>query len=320
MIVPSLRPATLEDAALAADLMTASYPAFEEDPVVMRYRWEHPRTGWSIGRFIAELGKRPIAYVDWIHGPREQDTQFHCELGVYLDRARLDVQLLTFLWQWISDRAVAGGSRMLGAYAAEDEPEMLEALARTGYERDRIAKVWELDLRAHGPRLLEEAKEARTKARVAGYELLTLADWQAPRKFEAMHALDTRTRNDIPTTFPFLPETYENFVARMNSPDRRHDRLWLAVHGDDLAALSYLRFPPVRGSIWTGYTCSDAKHRGRGIARAVKLQSLGQAIELGVPVVYTDNDYENAPMLHINERLGYSSRPGFVELLKRVHK
>jgi RimJ/RimL family protein N-acetyltransferase len=84
--------------------------------------------------------------------------------------------------------------------------------------------------------------------------------------------------------------------------------------------MSYLRFPPVRGSVWTGYTCSDPEYRGRGIARAVKLQSLAQAVERGVPFVYTDNDSENAPMLHINEKLGYRPCPGFVSLLKRVSR
>jgi RimJ/RimL family protein N-acetyltransferase len=84
--------------------------------------------------------------------------------------------------------------------------------------------------------------------------------------------------------------------------------------------MSYLKFPPVRGSVFTGYTCCDPGYRGRGIARAVKLQTLAQAVELGVPVVRTDNDSENAPMLHINETLGYVRRPGFVEHLKRVTK
>jgi hypothetical protein len=34
--------------------------------------------------------------------------------------------------------------------------------------------------------------------------------------------------------------------------------------------------------------------------------------------VRTGNDAANSPMLHINERLGYERRPGFVEHHKRV--
>jgi len=52
----------------------------------------------------------------------------------------------------------------------------------------------------------------------------------------------------------------------------------------------------------------------------VKLESLAQAVELGVPRIGTDNDSENAPMLHINQRLGYEPRPGFVEHHKRVER
>jgi RimJ/RimL family protein N-acetyltransferase len=89
---------------------------------------------------------------------------------------------------------------------------------------------------------------------------------------------------------------------------------------DQPVAMSFLKFPPVRGRVFTGFTCSDPAYRGRGIARAVKLQTLAQAFQLGVPVVFTDNDSQNAPMLHINETLGYQLRPGFVEHLKRVTK
>jgi RimJ/RimL family protein N-acetyltransferase len=314
------RPAALGDAALAADLMTAAYPAFASDPVVTRYRWEHLRKGWSTGRHIAQVDGRPVAFLYWLHGPPEQDEKRHCEVGVSLDRPALDLDLLVTLWRWISDQAAAADSLILEAYAAEDEPEMLQALKNVGYERDRLEKVWELDLGARGAELMAEAGEAREKAEAGGYHLLTVGAWSAAQKFEGLHALDTRTRKDIPTTFPILPETFENFMERLSAPDRPHDRWWVAVRDDEPVAMSYLRFPPVRGSIWTGYTCCDIQHRGRGLARAVKLQSLAQAVELGVPYVYTDNDSENAPMLHINEELGYHSRPGFVGHLMRVSK
>jgi RimJ/RimL family protein N-acetyltransferase len=320
VIEPVFRPATLDDAALAADLMTASYPAYAQDPVVTSYRWQRSRRGWSLGRYIAEVDGEPVAFLDWLHGPPEQDPDRHCEVNVYLDTARLNLELLTFLWQWISSQAAQGGSRILEGYCGEDEPEMLEAMARVGFERDREERVWELDLGQHGDRLAGEAREAKAEAAADGIELLTVARWADPAALAKLHGLDDATRKDIPTTFPILPETLDDFVFRASAPDRPHDRWWIALDGDRPVATSYLRFPPVRGSVWTGYTCSDSAYRGRGIARAVKLQSLAQAVELGVPFVYTDNDAENAPMLHINEKLGYRSRPGLVGLLKRVEK
>ena len=312
------RPATLDDAEIASDVMTAAYPSLTQDPLLLRYRWKYPRTGYESQRFIAESAGRPIAFTLWIHGPWAQVPDRHCEVEVWLDREHLDLDRLLSMWSWISDRAIAEDSRLLLAYCAEDEPEMLESLARLDFKRERLEKVWELDLRQHASRLLKEAAEMRDRMEREGIVLTTLAEWTDGEKLPKLYELDALTRQDIPTSLPVLREQFEDFVRRTKGPDRRADRYWVALDGDRPVALSYLRFPPERGTIWTGYTCSHPDYRGRGIARAIKLQSLAQAVELGVPLVVTDNDAENAPMLRINERLGYVRRPGFVEHHKRV--
>jgi hypothetical protein len=53
-----------------------------------------------------------------------------------------------------------------------------------------------------------------------------------------------------------------------------------------------------------------------GVARALKLETIGQAIALGVSSIRTGNDAENAPILHINETLGYRPMPSWIEFLK----
>jgi mycothiol synthase len=314
----SYRPATFDDAELASDLMSLAYPAMRHDPVMTRFRWENLRQGYEAGRFIAERDAKPLAFLAWLHGPWAKLPERHCEVEVWLDRADLDAGLLDEMWTWIGEAAVEQGSLMLLAYCAEDEPEMLQALASLGYARERTEKVWELDLREHGVRLVQEAEDARDRMDREDVRLLTVADWEDKDRLRKLHRLNESTVQDVPHSLPIVPEVFEDFVKRFHSPDRRLDRWWIAVDGDQPVAMSYLKFPPVRGTVWTGYTCTDRDHRGRGIARAVKLQSLAQAAELGVTVVQTDNDSENAPMLHINERLGYVRRPGWVEHHKRV--
>jgi RimJ/RimL family protein N-acetyltransferase len=314
------RPAELKDAELAADLMTASYPPMPQDPVITRLRWEHPRRGFAYGRFIAERNATPVGLLTWVHGPWEQVKDGHCEVEVWLDLAALDRNLLIEMFSWIGDRAEAEGSRLLLAYCGEDEPEMLEALAALDYRPERTEKVWELDLKKHGSRLTAEAAKARDRMTAAGIRPSTLAAWSDADRVRKLYELNERTIQDVPHTLTIVREALEDFEKRLGAPDRPHDRFWIALDGDRPVAMSYLKYPPVRGDVWTGYTCTDPEYRGRGLASGVKLQTLAQAVELGVPFVCTDNDSENAPMLHINEKLGYRSRPGFVEHHKRVTK
>jgi len=312
------RPAGLEDAELASDLITASYPELPEDPKVKHYRWAHPGRRLQTTRFIAEVEGVPVALLDWTHGRWEDVSARNAYLGVYLDQAWLGSDLPVSLWDWLTAAAFADGALILEAQVVEDEADMIVALQSTGFERDRTEKVWELDLAKHGQRLAAEAREARDKAHAEGIEMTTLAEWNDPDSLRKLHALAEVTRRDVPTSFPIPPQPFEDFVERMKSPDRRRDRLWIAIGAREAVALSFLRFPPVRGQVWTGYTCTHPDYRGRGLARGIKLQTLAQAAELGVPTVLTDNDSENAPMLHINERLGYDARRGFISFVKRV--
>jgi mycothiol synthase len=314
----TFRPPTLEDAELAADLMTAAYPPEPTDPVLTRYRWEHPSHSWPFARFIVELDARPVGVVRWSHAPWEEVSERVCELDVSLDRARLEADLLASLYEWVGRRAADDGARTLNAFCAEDELICMAVLERLGYERDRTDRAWELDLRKHRERLLADAAAALEKTRLDSVDLTTLAAWGDPDRVRKVHALSDLTRHDIPHTLPIPHQSFEDFVDRINAPDLSHDRFWIACHADRVVALSFMRFPPVRGNVWTGYTCSHPEYRSRGLARAVKLQSMAQAIGLGVPVVRTANDSENAPMLHINEQMGYEPLPGFVSLLKRV--
>jgi hypothetical protein len=123
---------------------------------------------------------------------------------------------------------------------------MLRVIAGLGYERERADKVWALDLRAHGARLCDEAKTARTRLAAAGIKLVTLAQWDDPQRFEKLHALNDLTRLDIPHRTPILPMNLDDFMARATSPARKHDRWWIALDGSEAVAMSFMNFPPVR--------------------------------------------------------------------------
>src|ERR1700693_4745053 len=129
------RPANLDDAELASDVITASYPELPEDPVLKHYFWAHPRSKWRTARYIAEADGEPVAFISWTHGPWDQLSAHNSYVEVYLDRDHLKSDLPESLWKWVTADALADGAVVLEAQVVEDEIEMIEALERCGYER-----------------------------------------------------------------------------------------------------------------------------------------------------------------------------------------
>jgi hypothetical protein len=58
--------------------------------------------------------------------------------------------------------------------------------------------------------------------------------------------------------------------------------------------------------------------RGRGIARALKYESICQALEAGYSTVRTSNDSDNPPILRINAEMGYRLIAPVVELHRQL--
>ena len=48
----------------------------------------------------------------------------------------------------------------------------------------------------------------------------------------------------------------------------------------------------------------------------MKYETVMQAIALGVDRIRTDNDFKNAPILHINETMGYKRRPDGIQFMR----
>ncbi|MEU1887743.1 GNAT family N-acetyltransferase [Micromonospora sp. WMMD987] len=70
-----------------------------------------------------------------------------------------------------------------------------------------------------------------------------------------------------------------------------------------LVALSLVKRDGDR--MWSDFTATRPEHRGRGLARLTKQAALHRAADRGVRTAYTSNDEANAPMLAVNDRLGY---------------
>ncbi|HKV89205.1 MAG TPA: GNAT family N-acetyltransferase [Candidatus Dormibacteraeota bacterium] len=197
----------------------------------------------------------------------------------------------------------------------EDLDHELAILDELGFREVRRQRFWELDLVARRDQLLASAEASRAAMRAQGLTLTTVDRDDDPDVLRKLHRLDIESTEDIPTTVPFPVLTYEEWLGHyFDNPAVRKDRFWLARIGDEVAGMSLIQYPPQRGIPWTEFTGTSPRHRGRGIARALKYETVAQAIELGATRIRTDNDSENAPILHLNAEMGYQPEKSYLEM------
>ena len=313
-----LRPATLDDAVKVADLETLRDPEEPRDPVLLRHWWLVADETETVMRRIAVRQGAALAFVAasherWSPGETRYGT---IRLAVRPDLFTNDryAELVALAEKWLGGE----GAEVAVARARDGKPE-LEALERIGFVEDRRQRTSELDLVANRERLLEAREACRVRMRREGITVMPLAHDADPRRFHKLYAAIVESEQDIPTTVPWHALDFDAWRRFwLENPAIREDHFWIAREGDDVVGASVLDSPVVRGVPWTAYTGTVRRVRGRGIARALKCESIGQAIEDGRTRVRTNNDAGNPAILHINEEMGYRLVTPIVELHRRL--
>ena len=313
-----LVPASLDDAAFVADVWTAARPHAPIDPVVKRYWWAQDSPTYVPARYVVMRGGERVGFglvqhVRW-SGPGPRYVSLRGDLLPTLRTHASLAELQTAL----DALGRASGADILRTRVEEDDPLRLETVRGLGYREDRRGRRWELDLVANRERILAEAETSRARMRLLGIELTTLAATSDPAKYEQVWRVGDEAGRDIPTTEPHPEESLEDYMQWLRSPDTREDRFHIARRDGTIVGLSVLSYPPVRGVVGTAYTATARAARGLGVARATKCETLVQAIALGVDRVRTGNDAQNAPILHLNESMGYREIAGSIALLKEA--
>jgi len=318
--VLELRPATIADAVKVADLETTRTPDDPRDPELLRFSWTAAPAGEVSTRMLAEIDGSAIAYLYAAHMAWDKSLKRFGSMRFLLHpkswtEAQYE-QLVEAGEAWV--RREGGEIAVVRARAnIKNEIQMLEG---RGYREARRGRQWELDLIAHRARLLAGAEEVRERMRKEGVRLLTLDRDTDPDRLTKLYDLSTIGDRDVPTTVPMHVKSYDEWHHRwFDNPGIRADRVWIAREGDAIVGLSAIEYAPTRGAPWTAFTTSARSVRGRGIARALKYETVAQAIGLGVERIRTQNDGENAPILHINAQMGYEPIDPVLELHRELN-
>ncbi|MGI5374284.1 N-acetyltransferase family protein [Streptomyces sp. CA-251387] len=188
----------------------------------------------------------------------------------------------------------AQGATKLLAWAL-DEPANRAFAERRGYTRGRSGHFLRLGLANGALPPLPDVPP--------GVELRTAADFtDDPRP---LFELDAETVLDEPSDVTTEFTDYEAWIEETwKHPLLNHELTTVAVVDGRPAAFT-VAYTDGEGRYSTAMTGTARAHRGRGLAKLVKNDSLHRARATGCTEAFTGNDTGNGPMLAINKWLGY---------------
>ena len=163
---------------------------------------------------------------------------------------------------------------------------------------------------------------ALDRARAAGIAITSFAETLRGRDdaareqwWRALYAAEAPMWEDIPFATPTPHWPWDRFYEASTSERMLHDLSLVAYAGDQIAGFSTTGKSKERDG-WTWMTGTAREYRGRGVARALKVEALTRAKRKGLRAMGTTNDEPNRSMREINAKLGYQMLPAHVELEK----
>jgi GNAT superfamily N-acetyltransferase len=152
----------------------------------------------------------------------------------------------------------------------------------------------------------------------SGIQFVTLADLSGEESENKLYELHVETSKDNPGQYGSLPPFAEWRKEFLPEDISRNDWVFIAVDGNRYVGVTQLFNTENAGVVYTNYTGVQAEYRGRGIAKALKLQAINAAVKEGAHTMTTDSEESNAPMQYINRSLGYRPGEGHYRILKQL--
>src|SRR5439155_2302729 len=183
------RPAAEADAGWWADLMTAVEPTDPWDPELLAHEWRFDDRDAVVGRWILEAGGRRLGFGETYHDRWERTDERYVYVNARLWPGAGGDAELNAAYDELESRARADRAADLQSVARADEHARLRFLEGRGYRRERLGRVWELDLNERRDHILAMTEEARAHMREQGVDLRTFDGWDDRRALEKLYEL-----------------------------------------------------------------------------------------------------------------------------------
>ena len=305
-----------------AEISSAIEPRTSSTAQSLRYRDATLEPRVRMVRIVAEtetdtvVAAGQLMHIWWAYHPRryllrlEVDPawQHHGIGSALFDR------LLAELTNW--------GADLVRTEAPSLRPAAIAFLEHRGFCEWR--RRWESSLDVATANV-ERLVEAHERVLSSGIAITTYADEETRRGKRLAHevyAADTLFGSDEPAQAVddgSESMSFERFAAtQLDSPDVLPSAHFLALDEERIVGVSRLRRDSKHADVlYQELTGTDPEYRGRGIAQALKLRTIQFARENGFRQIRTSNDSTNAPMLHINDTIGFQRKAPTIILERR---
>jgi mycothiol synthase len=306
-----IRPATQSDYPSIAAIHNATWtdhPVLAED----LERTDSKRTENNfIERFMLEFEGASVAEASFTY---LTENQFYLELNVLpeFQSRGFGTRFYTFL------EAKLQGHNPVSAlcYIREIHPFALYFAQTRGFQE--VLRVYHqtLNLSRFDSQLF---RSVQPKLALNGYSISSFSDLQSdPNCEQKLYELHVKTDADVPRVQPFVPIGFEAFKRQnLENPKLPKAACFIALKNGEWLGLSQQRLRPDARQIHTGMTGVLREHRGQNLALALKLAAIQYATQHGFTELHSNNASTNAPMLAINQKLGFERSPAQIQLEKK---
>jgi mycothiol synthase len=206
----------------------------------------------------------------------------------------------------------------LRATAPEDHPQSIRFLEKRGFHEVIRDIPSELDVQAFDLRRFTGLEE---RFRGSGIEIKTLPELEGdPGRNQKLYDLDWELSLSVPGDLAagIGRRGLERYVEyAITGPSVLPDGYFVAVKGEEYIGLSHVLSSEKGISLYQGLTSVKPHYRRQGIGLAMKIRCIAYAKATGHATIWAENDAKNIPMLKMNERLGFVSKPASLTFEKQ---
>lgn len=199
----------------------------------------------------------------------------------------------------------------------ESQAHSIRFLERAGFHQFGIRFESALDVTQFDPSQFAFALE---RVAAEGYRLTTLAELrkERPNVERELYEVQNTSLRDVP--LPGDAEfnlDFDQWRKNLDSPTADPAFCFIALHGGQIVGVTTLELLQ-DGPAITDATGVARQHRNRGVALALKIKSLAALKAIGRTEARTHNDTKNPSIIHLNDKLGYTRLPGWLQWEKRL--